>query len=788
MSTEGLGHDLGTNDMTTTDAPSTPAIHPIDLAPWLPGTRRARLRWAVRSHAAEVLLAGMALFVNAWALGQNDLGNPYYAAAARSMTTSWRNFVFASYDPGGWITNDKPPLAMWIQAVWVKVFGLNSWSMLLPSAIAGALSVLLVVTMVRRVWGRTAGLAAGVALALTPAMFAVSRSSNPDAVLVFFIVLAAWSTQRAIDSSRTPSPGRRPAQWMTATGAFIGLAFLTKMLVAMVVVPAIAAAYLLAGGLGWRRRLLHSGYLAGAFVVVSGAWIALMDLTSSSPWVGGSDDGSAWDLVFGYNGFGRVFGNSGPGGAPGGGRGPGVGAGPGMGIGGVDQFGGSPGIGRLFNSGMGDQVMWLFVVAAGALVGTSIWLWLRRRDASTRAQLGSLLLFGVWAITAYALFAGAEGVFHNYYVSALAPALAGLVGIGVGVVLRSGRTPHLVAAVLLAATAAVQVVFINRIDTFGWLKVVVPVLIGVVALGLLLSAMRTNTSHAVRTVLATGAIGALSLAPAVWVWGGMHQPQNASFPDARPANSQLVSTGGIGNFPGTNGLGGGRGRGDASTAVLDYLENETTTERWILAVASSMQANQAIIDGYSVMAMGGFSGGDAAMTVGRLADLVESGELRFVSADAGRGPGGGRGGPGGGPGGGANSQITAAVTAACTPLGATVTLAGVDGIYDCRGAAAALRNADTSIPADVNTSTPVDTVTDTGTGRPDGDRPIGPDGDFDPSELFECLEAQGYDPRQGPPDESNPAERAALEACAQFLPDGGTRPGGGRGPGGGPPN
>lgn len=175
MSTEGLGHDLGTNDMTTTDAPSTPAIHPIDLAPWLPGTRRARLRWAVRSHAAEVLLAGMALFVNAWALGQNDLGNPYYAAAARSMTTSWRNFVFASYDPGGWITNDKPPLAMWIQAVWVKVFGLNSWSMLLPSAIAGALSVLLVVTMVRRVWGRTAGLAAGVALALTPAMFAVSR-------------------------------------------------------------------------------------------------------------------------------------------------------------------------------------------------------------------------------------------------------------------------------------------------------------------------------------------------------------------------------------------------------------------------------------------------------------------------------------------------------------------------------------------------------------------------------------------------------------------------------------
>jgi len=763
--------------MTTMDTSGTPTIQPIDLAPWVPGTRRARIVASVRSHVAEVLLAGMALLVNAWALGQNDLGNPYYAAAARSMTTSWKNFVFASYDPGGWITTDKPPLALWIQAVWAKVFGLNSWSMLLPSAIAGALSVLLVMAMVRRVWGRTAGLCAGVALALTPAMLAVSRSSNPDAILVCFMVLAAWSTQRAIDSSRSLSPGRRPALWMTATGALIGLAFLAKMLVAMVVVPAIAAAYLVAGGLGWRRRLLHSGYLTGAFVVVSGAWIALMDLTTSSPWVGGSDDGSAWDLVFGYNGFGRVLGNEAPGGGPGGmtgGRGPG---GFGMDAGGVDQFGGNPGIGRLFNNGMGDQVMWLSVVAAGALVGTATWLWLRRRDPSSRRQLGSLVLFGAWAITAYFLFAEAEGIFHNYYVSALAPALAGLIGIGVGVVLRSGRTAQVIAAATLAGTAVVQVVFINRIDTFGWLKIVVPVLIGVAAVGLLVSAARSSTSALVRGVLAGGAIAAVSLAPAVWVWGGMHQPQNASFPDARPTNSELVSSGGVGNFPGTNGLGGGRGSGDERVALLDYLQSQTSTERWILAVGSSMQANQAIIDGYSVMAMGGFSGNDGAMTLARLADLVESGNLRFVSTGgAGGGPGGG--GPGGAGRGG--SRIAAAVVTACTPLvevsGAP---SGADGIYDCRGAAAALRQGATTAPESTDTA------------RPDGDR--GPAGDFDPRALMQCLEAEGFDPRQGPPDEGDPRERAALEACAQYLPEGGAGPDGamrpgGRGPGGAPPN
>jgi len=771
------GGEGGTSSMTTMDTSGTPTIQPIDLAPWVPGTRRARIVASVRSHVAEVLLAGMALLVNAWALGQNDLGNPYYAAAARSMTTSWKNFVFASYDPGGWITTDKPPLALWIQAVWAKVFGLNSWSMLLPSAIAGALSVLLVTAMVRRVWGRTAGLCAGVALALTPAMLAVSRSSNPDAILVCFMVLAAWSTQRAIDSSRSLSPGRRPALWMTATGALIGLAFLAKMLVAMVVVPAIAAAYLVAGGLGWRRRLLHSGYLTGAFVVVSGAWIALMDLTTSSPWVGGSDDGSAWDLVFGYNGFGRVLGNEAPGGGPGGmtgGRGPG---GFGMDAGGVDQFGGNPGIGRLFNNGMGDQVMWLSVVAAGALVGTAVWLWLRRRNPTSRRQLGSLVLFGAWAITAYLLFAEAEGIFHNYYVSALAPALAGLVGIGVGVLLRCGRPALAVSTALLAGTAAVQYVLIDRINTFGWLKVTVPVLIGVVALALLVGATRPSTTWSMRTVLAGAAMGAVSLAPAVWVWGGMHQPQNASFPDARPLNSALVSVGGIGNFPGANALAGGRGRNDANIALLDYLESQTDGERWILAVNSSMQANQSIIDGYAVMAMGGFSGNDAAMTLERLAELVEAGELRFVA------PGGGFGvgaiGPGGGGPGGAQrgAPLDTAVIAACAPLSAVDGAPeGAGGVYDCSGAAAALREAATTAPD----------ATDIG--RPDGDR--GPAGDFDPRALMRCFEANGVDLRMG---RDNPVPPEVLEACAELLPDdanssGVVVVGGGRGPGGAPPN
>lgn len=678
---------------------------------------------AARRFGPEVAIAAAALGMNSWALTQNDLGNPYYAAAVRSMTSGFGNFVYASYDPGGWITTDKPPLALWIQATWAKVFGVNSWSLLLPSAIAGALTVWFLILTVRSVWGRSAGIAAGVALALTPTMFAVSRSSNPDAILVCFLMAAVWATQRAVMSER------RSAWWMAASGVLVGLAFLAKMLVAVIVLPALVAAYVLGSRIEWRHRLAHLGLLAAGFVVVGAAWVALMDLSASSPYVGGSDDGSAWDLVFGYNGFGRVFGNEGPGGGP-------VGIRPGGAVGGVnmvgfapggngvDQFGGQPGIGRLFNSGMGDQVMWLGVISLVSLIGAAIWCWHARRASGAAERWSSFALMSVWAICAYLLFAEAEGVFHNYYVSALAPALAGLVGIGVGVLRRSGRIARPVAAGALVLTAVLQVVLVRRIDTFQWVSVVVSVLCALAAAVLVVAALRPSIPAVAHWSLIGGSLLAVCFAPAVWVWGGLNQPQNKSFPDARPANSELQSVGGAGSAPGT---------GTLSAGMLEYLDSARTGERWIVAVSSSVEANAGIIDGYDVMAMGGFRGGDAAMTVQRLADLVDDGELRFVVAGAGgRGGPGGAGGPGGPPPPGigmgppgsgmgppgagprpggvppggsvpdgvapggfgtGSAEVTAAVTGACVAVDAQRWGdTGTSTVYDCAGRAEALRS------------------------------------------------------------------------------------------------
>ena len=57
------------------------------------------------------------------------------------MLRSWHNFVFVSFDPGGLVTVDKPPLALWVQAASAKLFGFSPLSLLLPEAIVGVLAV-----------------------------------------------------------------------------------------------------------------------------------------------------------------------------------------------------------------------------------------------------------------------------------------------------------------------------------------------------------------------------------------------------------------------------------------------------------------------------------------------------------------------------------------------------------------------------------------------------------------------------------------------------------------------
>ncbi len=284
----------------------------------LPAAPRERLGARVRAMprpAPELIgLLVLALALNLWALGRNGYANEYYSAAVRSMTHSWHAFLYGSFDASGVMTVDKPPLALWVQALSARVFGFNAWSMLVPQALMGVATVGLVYDMTRRRFGRIAGAIGGLALALTPIAVAISRHNNPDALLVLCVTAAVWCLVRALDDGRT--------RWLVWAGVAVGLGFEAKMAAALLVVPGIAAAWLWIAPRGRGAALRQLVWGGAAMLVVGLAWPVLVWLTpaASRPWISGTSDNSVWSLIFGYNGLGRLVGQSG---GPAGGGGPG---------------------------------------------------------------------------------------------------------------------------------------------------------------------------------------------------------------------------------------------------------------------------------------------------------------------------------------------------------------------------------------------------------------------------------------------------------------------------------
>jgi 4-amino-4-deoxy-L-arabinose transferase-like glycosyltransferase len=519
---------------------------------------------AVVTRLPRLELAGLIAIagtLNLWALARNGWANQYYAAAVRSMSTSWHDFLYASMDRSGVMTVDKPPLALWVESLSVRVFGYHSLSVLVPQALMGVASVVLVYDLVRRRFGRVGGFVAGLALATTPITVGISRHNNPDALLVLCSIAALWCALRALEGGRT--------RWLVAAGVCVGLGFETKMGVALAVVPGIAAAWLWVapaarGRLHALRQLLAGG---GAMGLVGGAWPLLVELTPAAdrPWVSGTSDNRVLSLIFEYNGLGRVDGQSGgPGGAGG------------------NMFGGTPGPLRLLNSALGGQAGWLLGFALVSGLGLLAASRLRRVDPRT----GWLIAVGgAFAVTAV-LFSAASGIFHPYYVSLLAPFTAMLVGAGAAQILgRRTSVAHEVSAAAgavggvgaaadrgdgmaiarvvgpLAVIAGVTTELVVRSRYPGQLTWLPPVLVAAGALAAI--ALVAFAAPRLRRIALGAALAALLLAPAAWAVDTLGYATSGTFPSGGPQN---VATAGGGNgFGGPRGGFGGRvgGRGFA---------------------------------------------------------------------------------------------------------------------------------------------------------------------------------------------------------------------------------
>src|SRR4051812_15548679 len=649
---------------------------------------RTRVR-ARRLPAPELFgLLALAAVLNLWSLSRNGWANDYYAAAVRSMSTSWHNFFFGSFDASGIMTVDKPPLALWAQALSARIFGFHSLSVLVPQALMGIASVALVYDLTRRVFGRAAGFVAGLVLALTPITVAISRHNNPDALLVLLCVGAVWALVRAFEDGRT--------RWLILSGLLVGLGFETKMAVALMVLPGIAAAWLwfrpkaaadesaaarasaaspasaaarasaaspasaaapasaASPGFGRRIRQLLAG---GAAMTIAGlAWPVAVWLTPAAdrPWISGTSNNSIWSLILGYNGLGRLSGqNGGPGGGGPGGGGPGGNAGP---------FGGSAGPFRLLNEALGGQAGWLLGFAIVSVAAVAVVSRMRRDD---RRAAWVLAVGGAFAVTAVA-FSFAQGIFHPYYVSLLAPFSAALVGAGVGLILQGGRTMKVLGPLAVLAGAGTEIAVLSaNPGQLSWLKPVL-VIVAVTAAAVLANPGGARwRSGAIATALVV-----LMLAPASWAFDTLGHATSGTFPAGGPASASFGRGGGPGGIRGNGGrpaggsmqappagaLGqpsatppagggfggtpsggfGGAGRlgaNDASlTAALAYAKAHGGGT---VAVASQDGASASIINSDSnVVAIGGFSGRESQVSIQWFAQHVAAGKIRWVVADS----------------------------------------------------------------------------------------------------------------------------------------------------------
>ena len=613
--------------------------------------RRAPRRLAlsipgVRPELAALL--GVAGLLNLWALQRNGFANEYYSAAVRAMSADWHAFLYGSFDSAGVMTVDKPPLALWVEALSVKAFGFDSLSMLVPQALMGVASVALVYDLVRRRFGRAGGFVAGLVLALTPISVAIARHNNPDALLVLCSVAALWCVVRALEQGRT--------RWLVLAGIAVGLGFETKMAAALLVVPASVAAYLWVAP-GGRAAALRQLLAAGvAMVIVGGAWPALIALTPADerPWISGTSDNGIVSLILGYNGLGRLGGQSG---------GPAAMGGPGGGV-----FGGDPGVLRLLESSLGGQAGWLlgFALVAGlALVAATR---LRRVDARTGWVVA---VGGAFAVTAVA-FSFAQGIFHPYYVSLLAPFTAALVGAGAAQLAGAGRTGRMLAPAAVVAGMATELAVLGKLP--GELETVAPVMAAACVLAA--ATLASASAPRLRKAALAAALAALLLAPAAWSVQTLGHATSGTFPAGGPADASGGGAlpGGLAGGPG-GGAGGMFGGNAALTAAIAYAKAHGGGT---VAVSSQNGAAGAVLrSGADVAALGGFSGRESEVSVEWLAQRVADGTIRWVLTD-----GEGDGMPNDGRTG--SSTVMAAVRQTCTPVGS------VDGLYDCSGAAGAL--------------------------------------------------------------------------------------------------
>lgn len=648
--------------------------------------QRGKAPWERLTLLLLLLLTAVAYI---WGLGQSGWANSFYAAAVQAGTKSWEAFFFGSIDASNFITVDKTPASLWVMELSARIFGMNSWSMLVPEALEGVTCVWVLYITIRRWFSPKAALIAGTVLAITPVAALMFRFNNPDALLVLLLTASAYFFTRALEDGKT--------KWLVWASILIGFGFLTKMLAAFLIIPVLVVVYLLFAPVSVRRRLLQMVISAFSVVASAGWWVAIVQLipAANRPYIGSSQKNSILDLIFGYNGVGRLTGNeSGMNGqtsamgapsgdlasqasnmgAPGGNM-----ASQAHGMGG--NFSGSTGLTRLFNSEMGGQISWL-IPAALILLVVAVWL-VRRHWKSDRTVAALVLWAGTFLVTGV-VFSFSAGTIHSYYTVALAPSIGALIGICAEVLWK--QREQLVArfglAAAIAATAVWSYFLLDRTPTWNsWLRFVIIIIGGLAAITI---AVGARLSHRLMIGAAAAGVIACLAGPFAYTVQTIATPHTGSTPTAGPetsgggfsqfgsgqtqpwANANTSFTGQFGNMgpeggqmpPGANSTNSSIGKSEntdsanndnnsetgsltqgdfgapdnatASSTIVKLLQKDASKYTWAAAtVGSQSSAPYQLASSEPIMDIGGFTGSDPTPTLAQFKKYVSEGKIHY---------------------------------------------------------------------------------------------------------------------------------------------------------------
>lgn len=651
-----------------------------------------------KENIALTLTAILSVILSFGNLSLEGTSNSYYAAAVKSMTLSWKNFFFVSFDPAGFVTIDKPPLGFWFQALSAKIFGFSGWSILLPQGIASVLSVIVIYKIVNRSFGSITGLISSLCLAVTPVFVADARNNTCDNILVLFLLLACYALTIAAEKGKL--------KYLLLSMVLVGLGFNVKMLQAYMVGPALYITYLLSTATSLKKRLLHLVLATVVLFSISLSWALVVDSipASSRPYIDSSTNNTVMELIIGHNGLKRLGlsdSSTGGGGMPGGGemrngemptrpddssnaqpgdsqlpddynqgmpndpsfdnnQGKMPGTPPSDGGEGMKNFGGGnqglsgsfgsqvqAGFQRLFlKSMLSDQIVWFIPLAILGFIAASIKEKLKFSLDTKRKQ--SLVMWFMWFLPVFIYFSFTTGLFHSYYLTMLAPPVAALTGIGIVSMwefYKEGTWKSWFLPASLLVNGAVQLLMLFYFIDYSYIVKILMVLLFILCFG----------SSILLTIL--------NLAKKKTDDNGFSQSKNLNQKKnlvilamvglllTPLVGSSTVLFHSVGNLPAaglellsgsSSGMRNISMGGETNSGLNEFLlANKTENQKYLLVVSNSNSGAGTIIStGEAVMSLGGFSGDINAVTLDQFIEMVKKGEIRYVMA-------GGRGGQSG---------------------------------------------------------------------------------------------------------------------------------------------